>query len=272
MLDIRLVEDKALLRQFMHADTGETAYALGDLDPAFFPKSVYWGAFDEAKMVSMVLIYTGFQVPVLTPHGTVPGVAEILNTVAIPMEIFCLAPDRFTGTLAQHYDMQHIYKLWRMVTTRDRFNREAARPAYENDQLIRLRGADVERVNAFYQQAAAAGEEMFAFSPSQVDNGMFYGIEREDVLIAAAGTHVMATEEKVAAVGNVFTLPSQRGQGLAQRVTAAVTQGLFEAGIETVVLNVKQDNNPAVRVYEKLGYQTHSAFLEGPAFLKADAL
>ena len=79
MFEIRLVEDKTILRDFMNTDAGETAYALGDLDPAFFPKSVYWGAFDGDKLTGMVLFYTGFQVPVLTLHGTVPAAAEIGN-------------------------------------------------------------------------------------------------------------------------------------------------------------------------------------------------
>ena len=32
-----------------------------------------------------------------------------------------------------------------------------------------------------------------------------------------------------------------------------------------VVLNVRQDNTPAVAVYERLGYRVHAPFIEGPA-------
>jgi RimJ/RimL family protein N-acetyltransferase len=36
-----------------------------------------------------------------------------------------------------------------------------------------------------------------------------------------------------------------------------------------VVLNVRQNNAPAIAVYERLGYRTHATFIEGPALRRA---
>ncbi|MBF8284938.1 MAG: N-acetyltransferase protein, partial [Anaerolineales bacterium] len=57
----------------------------------------------------------------------------------------------------------------------------------------------------------------------------------------------------------------RRGRGLAARVTSAVTAALLEMRLRTVALNVNQHNAPAVRVYERLGYERYCAFHEGVA-------
>ncbi|QLQ05804.1 MAG: hypothetical protein HZY76_06825 [Anaerolineae bacterium] len=47
-------------------------------------------------------------------------------------------------------------------------------------------------------------------------------------------------------------------------VTSAVTADLLAAGLD-VVLNVHENNNHALRIYQRLGYQIHCRFIEGPA-------
>ncbi|MBC7224530.1 MAG: GNAT family N-acetyltransferase, partial [Anaerolineae bacterium] len=59
----------------------------------------------------------------------------------------------------------------------------------------------------------------------------------------------------------VFTHPQFRGQGLGTLVTSRVTKELLGRGL-LVVLNVEEGNVPAIRAYEKLGYERHCAFVE----------
>jgi predicted GNAT family acetyltransferase len=62
-------------------------------------------------------------------------------------------------------------------------------------------------------------------------------------------------------VGNVYVHPRYRGQGLGTVVTSRVTEELLGRGL-LVVLDVEEGNAPALRVYEKLGYERHCAFVE----------
>jgi predicted GNAT family acetyltransferase len=62
----------------------------------------------------------------------------------------------------------------------------------------------------------------------------------------------------------VLTRLAYRGRGMARSCTSAVTEEALEQHRD-VVLNVREDNVPAISVYERLGYQTHGLFIEGPA-------
>jgi ribosomal protein S18 acetylase RimI-like enzyme len=104
-----------------------------------------------------------------------------------------------------------------------------------------------------------------AFASFQLNTGFFRGIRRDGELVAVAGVHVSSRNERVAAIGNVFTRPDCRGQGLAETVTSAVVKSLREAGIQTIGLNVEKSNIPAVHAYERIGFRTHFSYFEGTA-------
>src|SRR5438034_8234628 len=92
---------------------------------------------------------------------------------------------------------------------------------------------------------------------------VYFGIWEEHELVAAAGTHLIAPEEGVGAVGNVYTRRDRRGRGYAAIVTSAVTSELLRMKLPTIVLCVNQRRETAIRLYERLGYTRHCAFVEG---------
>jgi ribosomal protein S18 acetylase RimI-like enzyme len=96
-----------------------------------------------------------------------------------------------------------------------------------------------------------------------VADGVFHGIYEGTGLVAVAGTHLLAREEGVAAIGNVYTRHDRRGRGLGRLVTSAVLGEL--AGVETIGLNVRADNDAALRLYESLGFARHCQFYEALA-------
>jgi ribosomal protein S18 acetylase RimI-like enzyme len=116
---------------------------------------------------------------------------------------------------------------------------------------------------ALYADGASSGESPDFFFPTMVADGVFHGSYQAGALVAAAGTHVVARDEGAAAIGNVYVRRDHRGQGLGRLVTQAVLAEL--AGIETIGLNVRADNEVALQLYESLGFARHCAFYEALA-------
>ncbi|MFP4324189.1 MAG: GNAT family N-acetyltransferase [Anaerolineales bacterium] len=268
MYRIQHCDDRALLRTFMNQDAFVYAYALGDLDDVNWPHSDFWCAFAGEQLRGFVLFFHGFEIPSLTLGGDAKAVAAIMKDISLPQESFCLAPGNFDDLLTRYYTAPHLHDLHRMVLLPGEF-RACGRALPTPLTLQRLHRAHTAMLNHLYAQAAEPGENVVAFSPDQIEQGVFMGAvaAQDGQLIAAAGTHIASQAENIAAVGNVFTQPSWRGRGLAQITTSAVVAVLFGMGISRVVLNVKQDNLPAIRAYKNLGFRVYSDFIEGPAHL-----
>ncbi len=251
----------APIRAFLGSDPALTAYALGDLDPDFWPLSEFIGAFVDEELVAIVLLYHGLNPTIITAFGPPEAVRAIFDAAALPDEMYCLMPDTLGDLITDYYTLHDPHREWRMVLDRDQFG------ISDFGTVKRIEPEQADMLADLYQYAANPGEAIVAFSPAQIAQGRFYGIWNADQIVAAAGTHIWSPAESVTAIGNVFTRPDQRGKGYATHCTAAVTRDALDAGISTVVLNVRRDNAPAIRVYEKLGFRCYHLFVEGPGLL-----
>jgi predicted GNAT family acetyltransferase len=63
-------------------------------------------------------------------------------------------------------------------------------------------------------------------------------------------------------LGNVATIPAARGRGLATAACARLCRVLLDDGIDVISLNVRADNAPAIRAYEKLGFAYAADYVE----------
>jgi predicted GNAT family acetyltransferase len=120
----------------------------------------------------------------------------------------------------------------------------------------RLLPAEIGDLNRLYNLGFTAW-----LPAAAIVHGVYYGIRIGGRLVAAAGTHVISPDARLAAVGNVMTHRDYRGRGYAKVTTSAVTQELLRS-CEQVVLNVRSDNPPALAAYRRLGYREHVRFDE----------
>jgi ribosomal protein S18 acetylase RimI-like enzyme len=248
-LIVRTTTDRALLRDFLERDRLFAAYAICDLEEREFGRTRWGAAFDGEQLVSVVLEYSGMTPQPMFVMGRDEGVDAILRDVIRPRAAYVAALPDAMPIVAQHYRIDPGPPMVRMWVDRQRF-----RP-YPAD-VRRLLPIEIGELNRLYQLGFASW-----LPSSAIAEGVYYGIRVNGRLVAAAGTHVIGREARLAVVGNVLTHVDYRGRGYATAVTGAVTAELLRSS-DQVVLNVRSDNPPALQAYRRLGYAEHVRFEE----------
>lgn len=249
--------DPAAIRAILETDRSWSVYALGDLVPAFFEHCRWFTSPGDGP--ALLLLYERFQPPVLLTLGTPERIAPLLDEIR-DVRTMCLhiRPD-ILPLVKRRYTVHTAPHMWRMVLDPVRFH------AVPLNGIVQLGSADVPALQRLYADGDASGEAPDFFFPSMLDDAVFFGVRDGNELIAAAGTHLVAPLESVAAVGNIYTRRDRRGRGLGTAVTAAVTAELRRRGVRTIGLNVNQRNATAIGLYERLGFVRYCAFVEGVA-------
>jgi putative membrane protein insertion efficiency factor len=98
------------------------------------------------------------------------------------------------------------------------------------------------------------------FDQRMLETGKYFGAFDDNVMISIAGIHVYSRLYRVAVLGNITTLAAYRDQGVASNLTAELCRDLLTDGIESIGLNVKSDNQKAIRCYQKTISPDHGLF------------
>ena len=205
--------DKNEIRTRLRRDPAWSVYALGDLAPPMFPKTLWF-------MPDLTLVVQDYGTAILFAMG--PGsVREALECVAGPVHL--QVQRDALDEVARHAAVSSPRLMWRMTWT-------GGRVASPSAVTSRLNASDVPALQALYADGESSDESPDFFFPSMVADGVFHGIYEGTALVAAAGTHLLAREEGAAAIGNVYTRHDCRGRGLGRQVTSAVLGEL--AGVE----------------------------------------
>ncbi len=245
----RTLNDRRQLRAFLEQDRLLAAYALCDLEDREFGKTRWGGAFDADRLVALAVEYSGLTPQPLFVMGRPDGIEAVLRDVIRPRAAYVAALPESIPAVEATYRLDPGPQMVRMWVDRARF-----RP-YPAD-VRRLHPIDIGELNRLYQLGFASW-----LPSSAITDGVYYGIRANGRLVAAAGTHVISPQARIAVVGNVLTHVEYRGRGYATAVTGAVTAELLRS-CDQVVLNVRSDNPPALQAYRRLGYAEHARFEE----------
>jgi RimJ/RimL family protein N-acetyltransferase len=242
--------DRALIRSFLERDRLFAAYALADLEDREAHRTRWGIARSGDEVVSLVLEYGGPSPQPLFIAGRDDGVQAILRDVIKPSIAYVACLPASVRAVESRYRLESGPQMVRMWVDRATF-----RPAFDPG-VEPLSPADAGELNRLYRLGFGSW-----LAPQAVAEGVYRGIRVNGRLVAAAGTHVIGRDARIAVVGNVLTQPEFRGRGYAQATTAAVTAQLLEF-CDHVVLNVRSDNPPALNAYRRLGYAEHVRFEE----------
>ena len=243
------VHDKKVVETFVMKDPLANVLAIGDLDGFFWPSTVWYGWEEEGKLIDIALLYVGAGMPVLLCFAEVndahtKAFCEALQTV-IPANVYTHLYPGVDQYFAENY---------RFVPHGRHYKMALAHPESVKDINVsavnQLTMQDLEAINAIFT-AAYPGN---FFDPRMLETGMYFGIWEGDQLVSVSGIHVYSEEYDVVCIGNVTTHPEFRSRGYAKKVMARLIQALQQK-VDNIALNVKANNTPAIKAYEKLGFR-----------------
>lgn len=250
---VQPVSDIPTIRSILAPRVEYTAYALGQLEPALFPRTRWFYARGTTG-TGLVLHSRGGLGDATFVLGDPDAVSAILSIYPGTAQTYATCQPQHLDSLRRYYRLANQQPMIRMGVTRAEFT-----PVHTANVTV-LSGIDIRKVNSLY--GSEGGPSYYI--PEHIESGVYRGVVEDGRLVAVAGTHVVSRQEGVAVVGNVFTHPSARGKGYATATTSSVTETLL-GYCDHVVLTVDPNNIPAVAAYARLGFREVCQLVEASA-------
>ncbi len=258
------------IRRFLLTDRFFADYALGDLDPEYFPFTEWFGAEEDGDLRAVVMLYHGLNPVICFATGAAHGIEAILSAAVKLPQMGLSIREEHLPIVERFYRADPVPMLKMALEPEDR-NRVS--PFMMKSEIERRNPVSVTRLGVSHLSLL---EELYshgggdAFRRRSLELGVFYGVFDAARLVSVAGTHIVSDNGRIAALGNVMTHPDYRGQGLATAATSAVCEELLQRGLGQIGLSVSRSNAAAIRVYEKIGFKRRVPFYEGTATRRED--
>jgi len=243
------------IRALLAPERAYAAYALAQLEPGLFELSEWYVATGPERRALIVHSRSGLG-RAFFALGDPQALDVVLSLHPGPRFTFGSLRPEHRPVVERHFILTRGQTMLRMSVTAETFE-----PV--QGEAVRLHSRDISPINRLYSSEGGPT----SYSPRHIEDGVYYGVLVDGRLASIAGTHVISPAEGVAVVGNVFTHPRHRDRGLATIATSAVTQALLQK-CALVVLTVEANNDPAVRVYRRLGYGPECTLHETPLIRK----
>ena len=250
------IHDKHAIENFLREDPMIHLYEIGDLDDFFWPQTRWIALASGEDLISILLLYEDFRMPVLLAlnHKPLPLVMNgtLLLKNLLPSHLNAHLSPGFKDLLKQVYHVEssglhHKMGLSDFSSIRNK----------EFSKVIRLDMGNCNELLELYRISYPGNW----FHEKMLQTGQYYGIKINNQLVSVAGVHVYSEKYRVAALGNITTHPKFRNRGLAETVTACLCDQLATRA-DHIGLNVHSENLSAIRCYQKLGFRIISQFEE----------
>ena len=231
------------MRRLLSADRVWAAYALADLQPEY-AADCRWMTATTAAGDAVAFIYRGFDPPVLFTLGQPQALAAILAEADLPDSIYLTIGEGHFPVVSSCYTVEEVRPMRRMVLadTQAAVRSGAAGAAGQALAPTRLTGACTPDVLQLLAQGGPFAPD--AFSPLQIESGVFFGRYAGEELLAVGGTHIVDCTAGVAAIGNIYTHPAYRRRGYSAALLRAIVRELLERGL-TISCSTSTSATPA---------------------------
>jgi len=257
---VKEIADKIVLESFFRQNPGLHLYSIGDLDDFFWPYTKWFGIIDNARLRSVFLIYSGSKLPVLLALEDTDKLQSenLLKSIVprLPDNFYChLSPGLEQIILEHGFLLESHGKHFKMSLQKIDIPKNVLNFKVS---CRRLSMCDLDIVKDLYAKAYPGNW----FDNRMLETGKYFGAFDDALMVGIAGVHVYSQRYRIAALGNITTLQSYRGQGVAGKLTFELCKDLLEDGIDNIGLNVKSDNEAAIRCYQNIGFQIQTKFEE----------
>ncbi len=254
-MNVICLHDKKVIESFLRKNIYLHIYSIGDLDD-FFWQNTQWYALEENNEIQAIAsLYTVPPVPTLL---ALSEQKELMQKLL--QSILYILPVRFYTHLSPGLD-EVFEKNFRVQSHGEHYkmglNNKSLLYNVDFSQAVRLENNDLEQIHTLYKESYPDNW----FDPRMLETKQYFGIKIKNRLVSIAGIHVYSEQYKVAALGNIVTHPGYRGNGFGKCVTAKLCQSLSES-VDHIGLNVKADNEMAIAMYKKLGFEIVGTYYE----------
>ncbi len=259
-MEITAISDREKIKNFLLEEPYLHLYELGNLHEKIFSRSKWFCASENGAIKSAAMLHISEN-----DNDNILFLLENKNTeaaVRLLQGIISNLPDCFYAHVSHDtaamlntvYETSSPVIYNKMKITGDIL---LARSIKYPEFTYRVNKNDFEAINEFLR---GINPEAF-FTSAMIETGKYFIIRKNSDLIAMAGVHFYSKELKIAAIGNVATAPEYRGKGYAGSVAATLCRDLWK-DIKYIGLNVRADNIPAIKAYEKMGFVYYSSHEE----------
>lgn len=249
------LHDRAQIEKFLRQNEHLHLYEIGDLDDCFWPHTTWYGSESGTGPDAIALLYTGSALPTLLALADdITAMSALLRSIRdiLPARFYAHLSPGLECVMHETYDSEPGGDHFKMALTDAR-----ALVGKSCAQVERLGEPDLAEITALYEESYPGNW----FDPRMLATNQYFGIRENGRLVSIAGVHVYSPHYRVAALGNITTLPQCRGKGYCTMVTAELCRSLLKENL-TVGLNVKADNEAAIASYCKLGFAVVASYNE----------
>jgi predicted GNAT family acetyltransferase len=243
---IKQIHNKNELFSFFSQDYSLYGYHIGDLDDFYFKNCIWYGLFSNNQLIDVILQYSALQTPSLLIFGQPKNISLMIEelTPKLPRKFFCHYFIDYESKLMESYNRKYLGRHIKMKQTRKikitGINQNNIRSLTLNDEKI---------VKDFYDSHYPENY----FDSRMLETQKYFGYFINDDLISVAGIHVYSPVYNVTVLGNIATNKNYRNKGYASKLINKLVS-VLQNEVEFIGLNVKKDNFPAIKIYEKIGF------------------
>ncbi|MFW9894799.1 MAG: GNAT family N-acetyltransferase [Candidatus Thorarchaeota archaeon] len=252
---IREIKDKAILYQRFKEDVYLFAYHIGDLDDFYFSNCTWFGLEENGQLKEVILLFRGLEIPTLLIFGSAEKIPFLIQQIIkeLPDRFYCHYQEDFHNYFQSDYKMTFLGSHLKMKLQEE----VATLTLFDTTDTILLNQDDEQEILSLYKTAYPES----SFIPNMLKTGKYYGIKSENKIVSVAGVHVFSALYNIAVLGNITTNPNFRGRGLAKKCIIRLLKS-FDGVVNQIGLNVKKDNDVALKLYQQLGFSIHSKYKE----------